>query len=206
MRTTRLDSLFPDALNRRFGTWRGAIRTALGEVEYQSGRLRPWVHPDPGCVKRLVFVCLGNINRSAFAGALAKHRGLPEQSIGISTSTGLPATDQAIAAAKRYGIDLEQHRANTLQQFRPREGDLLLVMEVRHARQLQPLQLPGTTIALLGLWSAPRRIHIHDPHTLSPDYYRTCFDLLESAVTNLEMWLKTGRAPLGREGASGAER
>ena len=53
-----------------FGTFRGFVRLVLGELEFVSGRLRPFVEIRPQEVKRLVFVCLGNICRSPMAEAI----------------------------------------------------------------------------------------------------------------------------------------
>jgi len=82
-----------------FGTFSGLIRVMLGELEYLIGRLAPFTAPHPENVQRLVFVCLGNINRSAFAAEVARINGARVISIGLSTSTGAPAFKKAISTA-----------------------------------------------------------------------------------------------------------
>jgi protein-tyrosine phosphatase len=178
-----------ERVNGRYGTWRGWVRMVLSAADWRFGRLNRWARPELGKARRLVFVCLGNINRSAFACAVAQRAGEPCISIGLSTTTGAPATPQAIAQACAQGFDLSVHEATNFVDYAYAEGDLLLVMEVRHAFRLVELGIPSRSIALLGAWATPRRIHLHDPHTLSAEYFATCFRLIESAVTRLlEDW------------------
>ena len=69
----------------------------------------------------------------------------------------------------------------------PREGDLLLAMEVRQLDRLAAdPRLAALPRSLLGLWATPRRPHLHDPYSLSDAYMRTCFELIDSAVVALD--------------------
>lgn len=168
-----------------FGTFRGLIRLLLAELEYLSGRLDPFTVVHPEDVNRLVFVCLGNINRSAFAAEVARACGASAISIGLSTTTGAPAFEKAIRTSRLFNMDLSAHRATNFTDYEYLPGDLLVVMEVRHARDLICRGIPVHAIALLGHWGAPRRIHIHDPHMLSDRYFQTCFTVLYSATHRL---------------------
>ncbi len=168
-----------------YGSVRGWVRCLLAQMEFAVGRLDRFIQPEPRQVRRLVFVCLGNINRSAFAGAAALRRGAQAVSIGLSTSTGAPATDQAMRCAARFGLDLAAHTATDISDYEFVAGDLLLVMEIRHVHRLIGQGIAPEAIALLGNWSSPHRIHLHDPHTLSDSYYRSCFALIQSAVDQL---------------------
>ena len=62
-------------LTSNFGTGRGAIRLALsyGEVALGAAGIS---RPDPAAVRRLVFICHGNICRSAFADVAARAAGM----------------------------------------------------------------------------------------------------------------------------------
>jgi len=184
-------------INANHGTWRGLVRTGLAQGEFALGRIDPFLQL-PAQVQRLVFVCLGNINRSAFADQVARSLGVHSCSIGLSTSTGAPATPLARQTAPGFGIDLATHRATDLTDYRHQPGDLLLAMEVRHAHRLAARGLPAGSVALLGHWAAPHRIHLHDPHTLSPAYFRTCFTLIDSAVHGLVRNLRDADHPCVR--------
>lgn len=172
-------------IRQRFGTFRGLVRFALGNLEYRIGRVSafsPAKTDLPAC-RRLVFVCLGNICRSAYAEHRALQLELPCASLGLSTATGQPAFRLAIEAARRRGVDLDEHKATDLSDFDLRSGDLLLAMEIRQAKRLAAMRLPsGVGVALLGAWARPLRVHIHDPYELEPSYFDTCFDVIDDAL------------------------
>ena len=171
----------------RYGSERGWVRLALAGLEHRTGRLGPYTTDvDLARVHRFVFVCLGNICRSPYAELLARRAGLPCASLGLSTTTGAPAFEDAVATAAARGADLSAHRATDMADFDLKDGDLLLVMEVRQARRLAALVGEhDVQIALLGAYATPQRLHIHDPHQLSMDYFATCFEVIESAVAGL---------------------
>lgn len=189
--SNRMDTL----VDINFGNFRGLVRLMLGESEFLLGRLRMFTGIDAGRVSRLVFVCLGNINRSAFAEVVAREQGVRTASVGLSTTTGAPAFEKAVASAQVYGYDLCHHRATDYSDYVFQPGDLLLTMEVRHAWELVRRGVPNDSIALLGHWSKPHRIHIHDPHLLSDRYFLTCFAVLHSAVINLADELRRAGSP-----------
>lgn len=178
-----------------FGTHRGLVRLLLGEADFLAGRLNGFLQPDLQHARRLVCVCLGNINRSPFAENIATSLGLHAASIGLSTTTGAPAFATAVSTARHFDIDLTAHRAIDFLDYERAEGDLLLAMEIRHARRLLALGVPEKAIALLGHWATPHRIHIHDPHTLSDAYFRTCFTIIQSAVRELALACRRAESP-----------
>lgn len=177
-----------------YGTFRGFVRATLAHAEFVLGRLELHLQP-PADTLRLVFVCLGNINRSAFAEAAARELGAKTCSIGLSTSTGAPAFRTAVELAPDFGLDLGAHKATDILDYSFEPGDLLLVMEIRHARRLVARGIPAESIALLGHWASPRRIHLHDPHTLSDAYFRTCFTLIRSAVHGVVAHMRALNSP-----------
>ena len=178
-----------------YGTFRGLIRSMLAQIEWVLGRVEGYTRLDAGQVRRLVFVCLGNINRSAFADEVAQSLGANTFSIGLSTQTGLPAFHKAVKTAAGLGVDLNMHRATDIKDYQFETGDLLLAMEIRHAKQLVASGIPEKSIVLLGYWATPRRIHLHDPHTLSDSYFKTCFTLINSAVSNIVDELRHANSP-----------
>lgn len=177
---------FLEPINRRFGTYRRLIRLVLAHAEYVSGRLRPFMCNDLGHVKRLVFVCQGNICRSSFADHLARSLGIPSASFGLATTTGIRADPTATKISLQFGVNLTPHRVTDISDFQFNPGDLLLAMEIRQARKLARSLLPADVhVGLLGNWGRPRRSHIHDPFSLSEDYFVTCFQVIDAAVKQL---------------------
>lgn len=172
-------------INSKFGTSRGAVRLALSYLEVASG-LDCQNRIAPRNAKRLVFVCHGNICRSAYADVVARNAKLEVASFGLSTSTGKMAHPPVIEEAAKRGIDLSQHRTTAKEDFVPREGDYLLAMETRHLRKMakDPV-LQNTPMGLLGTYARPPFPHLHDPYKLSPEYLVTCLDRIEAAVGGL---------------------
>jgi protein-tyrosine phosphatase len=186
-------------IDRRFGTWRGLLRLLLAYAELATGRLRQFSLRHPEQVQRVVFVCLGNICRSAFGDQVARESGLRVASLGLSTTTGVGSPAAALEAARRNGIDMDQHRAVDWGDFKVQPGDLFLVMEVRQAHELRR-RLGGrgdVQVCLLGMWCSPAVPHLHDPFTLSAGYFDTCFARVREATGNLSLVLSgAARMPL----------
>ena len=170
---------------RQFGTLRGAVRLGLSYAELVTG-LAPTLAPAKGSVRRLVFVCHGNICRSAFAQAVATREGFRTAGFGLSTTTGLPAHPPVADEAARRGLPLAAHRTTALTDFAMLPGDLLLVMEVRQLKRLRANPaLSRTPRNLLGRYARPPVPHLHDPYMIDPAYLPTCLDRIERAVINL---------------------
>lgn len=195
-------------INGRFGTWRGLLRLLLAYAELATGRLRPFRLRHPEQVHRVVFVCLGNICRSAFGDQVARESGLRVASLGLSTTTGVGSPDAARAAARRNGIDMDQHRAVDWGDFVVQSGDLFLVMEVRQAHELRR-RLGGrddVQVCLLGMWCAPVVPHLHDPFTLSAAYFDTCFARVRQATVRLSRVLSSKARVAPAAAATSAQR
>lgn len=172
-------------IRSNFGTFRGLVRLALSYPQLAFGQSASR-SPDPQQVRRLVFLCQGNICRSAYADIVARDVGVRSASFGLSTTTGRPAHDPAIAAARVLGRDLSAHRALDLSDYVPQQGDLLLAMEVRQMHRLAAdPRLAGLPRMLLGRWSRPMLPHLHDPYGLDDRYMAHCLARIENAVLEL---------------------
>ena len=174
-----------DPFAPRFGTWRGALRLGLAYAEEASGQAAI-VRPNPAQVRRLVFVCHGNICRSAYADGLARRAGKNVTSFGLSTSSGLAAWPLVLDRSLERGLDLSDHRTTRIEDYVPQPGDYLLAMEARHLRKLaanpKTANLPR---GLLGSYASPPVPHLHDPYQLDPAYMDVCLARIERAVTGL---------------------
>ncbi len=172
-------------IDDNFGTTRGLVRLALSYDEVAL-RLAGIVKPKPAEVRRLVFVCHGNICRSAFADVIAQQAGFNVASFGLSTSEGKPAHPPVIEVAAAMGHDLTAHRTTRAQDFLPLKGDLLLGMETRHLRKIAKIEaLAPFARSLLGLWCDPRFPHLHDPYQLGDAYLKRCLARIEQSVERL---------------------
>ena len=188
-------------IDSRYGTWRGLVRAVLARAELATGRLRPFALQHPETVHRVVFVCHGNICRSAFAHHEALKYGLNVASLGLSTSTGGRSPAPAVDSAARAGIDLTIHRATSWPDFKVQAGDLFLVMEVRQAHEMRRRlgARDDVQVCLLGMWCKPVMPHLHDPYTLGDSYFDVCFERVRQAVRKLsaDLPLAHGAGPAG---------
>ena len=172
------------AVSDRFGTARGFVRLALSWPESLPGINQ--ARPPRGEVLRLVFVCHGNICRSAYADVLAKSLGAETASFGLSTTSGKPAHPPIAALAQQAGLSLAEHRTTARPDYIPQDGDLLLAMEHRHLRKLAAdPRLSELPRVLLGTFASPPLPHLHDPYQLGPAYMARCLARIDGAVRRL---------------------
>lgn len=165
----------------RYGAKRGFILTNAYRVAYKTGFCRSnAVNWDQ--VERLVFVCKGNVCRSAFAEAVAKSLGFETISGGIGAIEDDTANDQAIATARKLGFNLELHSTTPIMYPVYTKHDLLLSMEPWQDAFLDRHLFGTYQHSLLGLWTNPIRPYIHDPYGLAPEYFESCFKYIEHAI------------------------
>jgi protein-tyrosine phosphatase len=171
---------------RRYGRKMGLVRHYSQLARYMLGAFSSLKRVEWKNVRRLVFVCKGNICRSPYAEARARIMGLACSSFGLEAEACVPADPSAIRGARARGLDLTPHRAQSASQFTMAAGDLLTAMEPWQVAQLQSRPLPtGAQVTLLGLWCSPRRPHIEDPFGLSDDYFQTCFGIIDNALGSM---------------------
>ena len=170
-----------DSLHARYGRRAGWLRHHLAAALNRLGAFQPLTRVPWRKVKRIVFVCQGNICRSAYAEARARSQGLRTASFGLGAREGDEANRTALARAAARGVDLRPHRASVMPETLP--GDLLVAMEPAQAARLT--KLTQAPVTLLGLWADPPRPHLEDPYGLSDAYFDTCFGVIDSAVARL---------------------
>ena len=172
----------------KFANHRGLIRTLLADLMWRLGPYRQYGKVDWSRVRRMVFICQGNICRSPFAHHMvaALVDDIPVVSFGLATTTGVAANSMALDVANEYGVDMSDHRATNLADFTILDGDFLLVMEDRHIHWLAPHLIDKEVqIGLLGLWCRPRFALLYDPFEHSREYFSSCFGRIERAAHNL---------------------
>ena len=170
-------------VEKHHGRRQGLARHLVAQSRRALGAFRDFETLDWSRVTRLVFVCTGNICRSAYGAAKAASVGIPSASFGLYARSRDPADAQAIASAQARGIDLRGHRARCADEVTLLPGDLLLAMEPWQAAELlSSTRAAGAQLSLLGLWSGQKRAHIEDPYGLGPAYFDTCLSLMDEAV------------------------
>jgi protein-tyrosine phosphatase len=140
----------------------------------------------PANACRALFVCKGNICRSAYAEAAAGRTAAPAAgwtffSAGLAATPGTGSPITAIRVARARGIDLSRHRSQSLDAFDPRQIDVVFVMEP--LQTLHPAldsfrsQLPVLTLGMVA--GDPL---IADPYGKDEAAFHSCFSAIERAV------------------------
>lgn len=163
-----------------YGSRRGFMQARWFKLLHIFGGFRRYQKIDWQSVDRLVFVCKGNICRSAFAEAVARSIGIDAISCGVDTRSGFDANDDAIRTAELKGLSLSEHRTTRIQSLVLTDTDLLIAMEPWHVDFLR--EHVGDNCTLLGLWGCPVSPYIEDPYGLSDEYFKNCFDYIENSV------------------------
>lgn len=174
----------------QYGTRRGVVRTYGHKIKNIFGAYNKYKKIDWGQVDRLVFVCKGNICRSAYAEAVARSLNIKTISCGINADTDGAADPDAIKIAASRGFDLTHHKTTPLTSASLEEADLILVMEPWQAETLSANLNKKYQVTLLGLWSYPQRPHIQDPYGRNEIYFNNCFKYIEKSVYEITKKIK----------------
>ena len=178
-------------LASKYGHKSGLLRLLIGRTYLFAGGYRRYRSVNWNIVQRLVFICQGNICRSAYAEAHAQKLGLGAASAGWQANPGGPAHPDTIRLAAQRNMDLSDHRASRVAQMSFMDGDLLICMEPAHARAIRRLTEKNRQqqVTLLGLWATDRRPFIQDPYGLTDEYWNTCLDSVDSGIHNISVIL-----------------
>lgn len=151
------------------------------------GGYRRYRDLDWGAVRRLVFVCSGNICRSPYAAERARAHGFAVASFGIDAAGGKPANDMASVAARARGVDLSTHVSSRMRDFVPCDGDLLIAMEPRHLRAIRHMARPGSVqVTLAGLWCVSGAPFLPDPYATNTRCFDFVFRLIDESLAQMQ--------------------
>lgn len=154
-------------------------------------------------VLHVLIVCSGNTCRSPMAAAilrdlwyqLAPGEQLTVTSAGTSAFPGMEATDHAVAAMKKRGLDLSAHRSVTVTDQSLAGVDLVLTMTSRHKEYILLLwpQLKDKVLTL-GEYAASGG-DVPDPYGGTLSQYETTAAELERVLRKVVARLRSERSP-----------
>ncbi len=129
-------------------------------------------------IKRLLFVCVENSNRSQMAEAFARiHGGDKVEAYSAGSRPSGTINPKAIAAMQTVGYDLSSHRSKSLDELAGIEFDFVATMGCGD-------ECPFVRAKLRDDWDIP------DPGDMTMDEFRAVRDLIEDRVLRLLRELK----------------
>ena len=141
-------------------------------------------------MKRILFVCTGNVCRSPMAEGLMKHflggrQDIEVLSAGVSAPKGASASQPAVAALSEFGISLTSFRSQPVTEELLDRVTHVFTMTRDH-RRLITLLYPGSEgkIRLLGEFT-PHGGDVPDPIGQGVATYRRCRDVIKSALAQI---------------------
>lgn len=134
----------------------------------------------------MLFVCTGNICRSAFAEVAARSAYPDERftftSAGTYTISRSAATLSMQQVAEEHGLDLSHHAATALD--RSKEPDVVLGMEQQHLVAVRR-RFPDLDLSQIRLLDHPALIE--DPYGLSMEHYRATADRIVEVLASYDL-------------------
>jgi protein-tyrosine phosphatase len=165
-----------------------AIRNVLDSAQFRfSGEV-----PEARAVAHVIFVCKGNICRSAFAEHYFRSKAvhsLKIESCGLDVDQGFFPPEESVLAAAQLGIDLGAHHSKGIAACDIKNADLILAMEVDQYRRLVA-EFPEKKerIGLLRNYvTGPSGLlcNIEDPYGQPLQNFKACYRLIQKALDKL---------------------
>lgn len=142
--------------------------------------------------ERVLFVCCGNMCRSAYAAARFEHlakqkkRDVRVASAGTLKLIGREAAPEMKETARENGLDLESHRSSALTLLMIQAADAVFVMTRDLRRDVMRISPDSDErIVLLGRYLPEPKDDIEDPMGREPEVYRAVAAEIDQA---LEGW------------------
>lgn len=173
------------------------VMSLLRERWFRVRQVRAWRRGDVARAvaqaDSILFLCYGNINRSALADAMirayAEDTGVSVYSAGFHPECGRPADPVMTDVAQQAGVDLSAQRSNTVSEENLRNSDVIFVMEKSHYDRVLALRPEaGGQVYLLGAHkgSTQGNAEIGDPYGQSRAAYTRCFDRIATGVDHIK--------------------
>lgn len=160
--------------------------------------------------RRILFVCHGNVIRSAFAAhylssATTGAAGPVISSAGLHADVGGTANPRAVDRARRWRVDLREHRTTPLSEEAIVSADVILAMELGHIVAIRRrYHRARQKVFLLGCLAPVTPLEVADPIGKDHAAFDACFEHIVSAMTPMVgLFTELGGRTPGRRTDSG---
>ena len=179
------------------------LLTLTNEKRFAARQRRAWKSGEVAAAisraRSMLFLCYGNINRSALADvmvrAYAEDSGISVASAGFHRESGRSADPVMIEVARQSAVDMTAIRSTCLTEEQLHDSDIIFVMEKAHYDRLVAVD-PSVAekVYLLGAHrnSAGWPVEIADPYGQSRANYQACYERIAEAVDNIKALIAEG--------------
>ncbi|MDX2465026.1 MAG: ATP-grasp domain-containing protein [Porticoccus sp.] len=179
---------------RLFGQWREKQQRKRTLEQSQITKIEQPLKQ----AKHVLFLCYGNINRSAIAHIMADHTMPQLNSVEFKSAGfhvhGRRMADQRMAAiAEKHNLQTKNFRSTVLDESLVDWADIIFVMESQQLHQLeeQYSQAQGKTFLLGGLYQVKNAIEITDPYNKPTAIYEETFQKVDRCIVTMKHLLTT---------------
>ncbi len=139
--------------------------------------------------KNVLFICKGNICRSPFAEQYARTL-FPEdiqiRSCGYYPIQNRTSPENAVTAAKTFGIDLSAHRSTVVTEALLQQADVAFIFDEENKKIIsQRFPFSGPKIYFLGALSLQKAITIKDPYGNGLEGFKMNYESIMVAIDTL---------------------
>jgi len=182
-------------LQRIFYYYLQRFQVLVQERKFFSRQKRAWktgkVADAVSRATSMLFLCYGNINRSALADvmvrAYAEDSGISVLSAGFHHESGRPADPVMADVARQFGFEMTNLRSTLVTQQLLRDSDIIFVMEKRHYDSLMSMEIGvAEKVYLLGAHTGSGSVEIEDPYGRSRAQYLICYERIAEAVDSIK--------------------
>lgn len=145
--------------------------------------------------KHIIFVCQGNICRSAFAEYYLRSHvsdaAIRLESCGLDVHQNGPSPDLAIKVGCRFGVDLRPHLSKSYSECDFAKADLIVPMEYSQYLKLIAIfpEYKGKIHLLKDFagWPSCLACNVYDPFGLDEEIFMACFLKVKDSIDRLPL-------------------
>lgn len=174
--------------NRFFSLFKGNLSRNVFIKHSHCSKILPRLKTS----KNILFLCYGNINRSALAHVMAEHierKDIRHQfkSAGFHPQGGRPSDPRMVKIAENKGLDMKDIRSTVISEEIINWADMIFVMEAEHLSKLSDISesAAGKTFLLGGLTTQGKAFEISDPYNKPLPVYESVYAEINTCIENL---------------------